>query len=725
MKERRRQPPRGVRNRSPSLPGASPPPVITAKLSGRDKDGDLIAEAVEWNVALHGPAPRIAVIASAQRRAEPAPRLGDVVLLRLHRSTREGVSYVGRVLKKIGRASERRVGLVRLDSRGGAQVVAIEKRAAGWSWGIRPDDLHGASDGDLVAFETITPPRASRPMAKVSDILGRLEGAKALSLIAIARHGLPYRFSAEALAEAEAARLSGGPREDWRALPLITIDPADARDHDDAVHASADSDPANPGGFVITVAIADVSAFVPTGSLLDLEARERGNSIYFPDQVVPMLPEHLSNGLCSLRPDEDRAALAIRMIIDAGGRKRGQSLHRILMRSAAKLSYPQAQAAIDGEPTDITAHVLDTLLRPLWAAYGALTQARNKRSPLALDLAERKLLLKPDGSLDRVVVPPRLDAHRLIEEYMIAANVAAAELLEARRQPLIYRVHDQPSLDRLSSLRDFLSTLDIPFAKGGVMKAALFNRTLEKVRGLPVELLVNEAVLRTQAQAEYSTHNLGHFGLNLGRYAHFTSPIRRYADLTVHRALVRAYRLGSDTGQGLPEAELEQIALQTTLAERRATLAERETNDRIIATSLAGQVGAVFSARISGLTRAGLFVTLVDSGADGLVPMAMLGRDDFKVDEKRREISGRRSKTTWRQGDMIEVRLIEAQAIAGALRFEVLPASRQGPRSGASMPSSSETAERRGKSSVIKSGKARRGADGSASGADRHVVDDE
>ena len=724
MTGRRRQPPRGVRNRSPSPPGASPPPVITAKLVGRDKDGDLSAEPVDWNVAAHGPVPRIAVIAASQRRVGPAPRLGDVVLLRLHHSTREGGGYVGRVLKKIGRASERRVGLVRLDSRGGAQVMAIDKRSAGWTWGIRSDDLRGASDGDLVAFETITAPRAARPMAKVSDVLGRFEGTKALSLIAIAQHGLPYRFSAAALAEAEAARLSGGPREDWRALPLVTIDPADARDHDDAVHAAPDADPANPGGFVITVAIADVSAFVPAGSQLDLDARERGNSIYFPDQVVPMLPERLSNGLCSLRPGEDRAALAIRMIIDAHGTKRRQTLHRILMRSVAKLSYAQAQAAIDGRPTDVAAHVVDTLLRPLWAAYGALAQARNKRSPLALDLAERKLLLKADGSLDRVVVPPRLDAHRLIEEFMIAANVAAAELLEARRQPLIYRIHDQPSLERMSSLRDFLSTLDVPFAKGGVLTPALFNRALEKVRGLPVELLVNEAVLRTQAQAEYSIHNLGHFGLNLGRYAHFTSPIRRYADLTVHRALVRAYRLGGDAGDGLGEAELEDVTVQTTLAERRAALAERETIDRIIATSLAGEVGTVFSARISGLTRAGLFVTLVDSGADGLVPMAMLGRDEFKVDEKKREISGRRSKMTWRQGDMIEVRLVEAQAIAGALRFEVLPALRQKTTSGADAPSSGASAGQRGTSLGKKSGKTRRNADGSASGAGRHAVDD-
>lgn len=654
------------------------PPVITAKIIKRDGHGHLVAQPLEWNGEAAGPAPQITVLASPLKRRGPAPGFGDVVLLRVQRSGKEADRYVARVLKRIGRAEERRIGLLRIVPHHGAHIEAVEKRAAGLSWHVKPAELKGAEDGDLVAFEATTPARAVRPMAKILDILGRMDRPHALSTIAIAQHGLPFSFSSQALNEARLARVSKAAREDWRALPLITIDPKDARDHDDAVHATPDTDPKNPGGFVLTIAIADVAAFVPVGSALDGEARERGNSVYFPDQVVPMLPEHLSNGLCSLKAGEERAALAMRITIDAQGRKLGASLHRILMRAAAKLAYEEAQAMIDHPPAG-AGPLRDEVLVPLWAAYRALAQARDKRGPLALDLKERKLVLDDDGRLQKVVTPARLEAHRLIEEFMITANVAAAEMLEEKRVPLLYRVHDQPSLDRLNALRDFLATLDITLAKGQVMKPSLFNRVLGLARGTNDEMLINEAVLRTQAQAEYSTRNLGHFGLNLGHYAHFTSPIRRYADLMVHRSLIRAFKLGDDGMEDDGLAELDQIAAQVSLAERRATIAERETADRIITQALAGQIGEVFAARISGMTRAGLFVTLKDTGADGLVPMNFLGRDEFKLNERAREISGRRSGLRFKQGDEIEVRLLEASPIAGALRFEVLPKRREKP----------------------------------------------
>ena len=447
---------------------------------------------------------------------------------------------------------------------------------------------------------------------KVKERLGSLASEKAVSLIAIHSHEIPQAFSPAALREAEAAKpatLAG--REDWRELPLVTIDPPDAKDHDDAVHAELDPDPNNKGGYIVNVAIADVAFYVRPGSALDRDALTRGNSVYFPDRVVPMLPERISNDLCSLVPGEPRGALAVRMVIGADGRKRSHSFHRILMRSAAKLNYAQAQAAIDGRPDDTTGPLLDPILKPLYDAYATVKKARDERDPLDLDIPERKILLKPDGTVDRVIVPERLDAHKLIEEFMILANVAAAEMLEKKALPLIYRVHDEPSLEKVHNLQEFLKTLDLPFAKSGALRPALFNRVLAQVKGHDSEPLVNEVVLRSQAQAEYAAENYGHFGLNLRRYAHFTSPIRRYADLVVHRALIRGLGLGEGA---LPDTEtpetLSEVAAQISVTERRAMKAERETADRLIAHFLADRIGATFQGRISGVTRSGLFVKL-------------------------------------------------------------------------------------------------------------------
>jgi ribonuclease R len=478
-------------------------------------------------------------------------------------------------------------------------------------------------------------------------------------------------------AAAKPATLSG--REDWRHMPLITIDPPDAKDHDDAVHAEKDTAANNHGGFIITVAIADVSQYVTPGSALDREALVRGNSVYFPDRVVPMLPERISNDLCSLRPREDRAALAVRMVIGADGRKRSHMFHRIMMRSAAKLSYEQTQLAIGGRTDEVTEPLIKPVLEPLYAAYEALTRARTERQPLDLDLPERKILLKHDGTVDRVVTPERLEANRLIEEFMILANVAAAETLEKARVPLIYRVHDEPGIEKIHAMREFLASLQIPFAKAGSLRPEQFNHILARVKGGDNEQLINEVVLRTQAQAEYAAENYGHFGLNLRRYAHFTSPIRRYADLIVHRGLIRALKLGSD---GLPEGidvkMLAEISAQISATERRAMLAERETKDRLIAHFLADRIGATFDGRISGVTRAGLFVKLSDTGADGFVPARTIGNEYFRFEETARSMVGNRSGETYRLGDAVTVKLVEAAPVAGALRFEILSDGRQG-----------------------------------------------
>jgi ribonuclease R len=480
-------------------------------------------------------------------------------------------------------------------------------------------------------------------------------------------------FSAATVAEAEAAkpvRLHG--REDWRELPLVTIDPADAKDHDDAVFAEADADEKNPGGFIVTVAIADVAAYVRYGSALDREALKRGNSVYFPDRVVPMLPERISNDLCSLREGEDRPALAVRMTFSAEGRKIRHSFHRIMMRSAAKLAYSQAQAAIDGMPDDKTGPILEVVLKPLWDAYAVLKRGRDGRQPLELDLPERKIVLKEDGTVDRVIVPERLDAHKLIEEFMIQANVAAAETLEAKKQKLVYRVHDAPSLAKQESLREFLQTLGLSLARGAQMKPSQFNGILDRVRGQDNEGLVNEVVLRSQSQAEYSPANIGHFGLNLRRYAHFTSPIRRYADLIVHRGLIAALGLGPDGLTPNEEARLEDVGVLISAAERRAMKAERDTVDRLIAAYLAERVDDRFDARISGVTKSGLFVQLPQYGADGFIPVSSLDGDYYIYDEAARSLFGERTGKGYQLADRVEVRLVEVAPMAGAMRFEML-----------------------------------------------------
>jgi ribonuclease R len=654
------------------------PPTVMADITGRDSDGELIATPTEWDEEASGAPPKIRI--HVPRRPQPgtAAGVGDRALLRVEKPDAEGGVYSGRVIKVIDHAKNRVLGIFRKLADGGGRLVPVDKKQAGRELNIAKADSGGAEDGDLVSVDLVRSRGFGLASGKVKERLGSLASEKAVSLIAIHAHEIPQAFSPAALREAEEAKpatLQG--REDWRDVPLVTIDPPDAKDHDDAVHAEADPDPNNKGGYILNVAIADVAFYVRPGSALDRDALTRGNSVYFPDRVVPMLPERISNDLCSLVPGEPRGALAVRMIIGADGRKRSHSFHRILMRSAAKLSYAQAQAAIDGRPDDITGPLLDPILKPLYAAYGCVKLARDERSPLDLDLPERKILLKPDGTVDRVVVPERLDAHKLIEEFMILANVAAAEMLEKKALPLIYRVHDEPTLEKVHNLQEFLKTLDLPFAKSGALRPALFNRVLAQVKGHDSEPLVNEVVLRSQAQAEYSAENYGHFGLNLRRYAHFTSPIRRYADLVVHRALIRGLGLGEGA---LPQTEtvetLSEVAAQISVTERRAMKAERETADRLIAHFLADRIGATFQGRISGVTRAGLFVKLTDTGADGLIPIRTLGTEYFNYDEARHALVGSRSGAMHRLGDVVDVRLVEAAPVAGALRFELLSEGR-------------------------------------------------
>lgn len=628
---------------------------------------DLHAYPAQWNEE-EGEKPRVTVLGGRDARVAPAP--GDRILARIDAGEAEIPVYTAKAMKILDKPRRGQIGIVRMDD-DGARLLPVDRKLK--EMRIPLGDLLTAADGDLVEVEVKLSGRLMIPRAKVTAVIGNPMSEGAISLIAIHNLEIPYRFPQSVIREADAAteaNLKG--REDWRDVPLITIDPADAKDHDDAVYAEPDQDPANPGGHIVTVAIADVAAYVHPGSELDREAYLRGNSVYFPDRVVPMLPERISNELCSLKQGVPRAALAVRMVIGADGRKRNHSFHRILMRSAAKLSYQQVQAAIDGQVDEQTGPLLDPILRPLYAAYDVMVHARNHRGPLELDLPERKIVLDDKGMVLDIRVPERLEAHRLIEEMMIAANVAAAETLEQKRSALLYRVHDEPSSEKLQALRDFLGSLQIAIKKSDSVRATDFNGILAQSRKAGNVEQVSEMVLRSQAQAEYNAENYGHFGLNLDRYAHFTSPIRRYADLIVHRALITALNLGED---GLTEREMLQlpsIAQHISATERRAMRAERETADRLLAQFLATKIGAKFEGRISGVTRSGLFVRLFETGADGFVPASSLGQDYYRYVEERQSMIGERGGEKFTLGDRVTVRLLEAAPVAGALRFELL-----------------------------------------------------
>ncbi len=652
------------------------PSVVLADVVARDPDGELIAVPTEWDEEAHGSPPKIRIHIPRRSRPGEIAGIGDRALLRTEEieDSGEEIRHQGRVIKVIDRAKHRVLGIFRSLPGGGGRLAPVEKKQLGKELAIPAGATADAQDGDLVAAEVTRSAGYGLQSARIRERLGSLKTERAVSMIAIHAHGIPNVFPRAALAEAEAAfaaDLSG--REDWRQVAFVTIDPADAKDHDDAVHAVADSDPGNPGGHVVCVAIADVAHYVRPGSALDREALVRGNSVYFPDRVVPMLPERISNDLCSLKAGVDRAAIAVRMVIGADGRKRSHAFHRVLIRSAARLHYAQVQDAIDGAADEAIEPLVPMAIEPLYAAYAAVKRARDDRAPLELDLPERKILLKPDATVDRVVTPPRLESHRLIEEFMILANVAAAETLERARVPLIYRVHDEPALEKIQALREFLRTLDISLQKSQALRPADFNRILARVEGSDVAKLVHEVVLRSQSQAEYAAENYGHFGLNLRRYAHFTSPIRRYADLIVHRALIRALKFGRD---GLPEGEdvrsLGEIGAKISATERRAMVAERETVDRLIAHFLAEKIGATFDGHIGGVTRAGLFVKLDDTGADGFIPARTLGSDYFRYREAEHALVGEATGATHRLGDRVKVRLVEAIPVAGALRFELL-----------------------------------------------------
>ena len=641
------------------------PEMAMLEISGSDADGDLLARPVEWDSNEEPPVIHVMPVKDGAALGEGARFLA--------RLEKRGASYEARLVRRLEAVAgiERILGVVRQTPHG-LRVMPVERKARG-EYALDKRDAKDAKNNELVLCELVGRKVAGFPKVKVVERIGSMDSPRTISLIAIHAHGIPTVFPQEVIDEAKAAQpITPEGRTDLRSIPLVTIDPEDARDHDDAVWAGPDDSPENKGGHVVLVAIADVAHYVTPGSALDKEALKRGNSAYFPDRVVPMLPEELSADLCSLKEGVDRPCLVARMVFDAQGRKIAHKFLRGVMRSAARLTYALAQKAFDGHPDADMSAVAKKTLADLWRAYHTLTIAREKRSPLDLDLPERRIVLGADGKVASIAYRERLESMKLIEECMVLANVAAAEALEASRTPLIYRIHDTPSKEKLFAFGDFLRTLNINFAKGQVMQPGIFNRILAGAKGTVHEAVMNDVVLRSQAQAIYDAANIGHFGLNLAKYAHFTSPIRRYADLIVHRALIRGLGLGG--GGGLTDREVKQlpeIAAAISMTERRAMAAERDSTDRYVAAYMEAHLGATFEARITGVIKFGLFVRLKDSGAEGLLPARSLGAEYFRHDERRQAMVGERSGKAYGLGDLISVKLMEAAPVTGGLRFEL------------------------------------------------------
>ena len=644
------------------------PPIGVIRVTGPDAQGDLGAEPAE--AAQAGAAVTIRVV---EKAGQPALGAGDRVLAKLLPTGPD--SYDAHPIRKLQSSAPSILGIFRAGPEGG-RILPIDK-GEDREWRVPKAEIGGARDGELVEAERIPGPRSDArmglPRARITQRLGNPGAPRAVSLIAIHQHGIPDRFPDDVLAEAEAAGEPTGHREDLRedlrALDFVTIDPSDARDHDDAVHAMPD--PESRDGFIVWVAIADVAAYVRPGSALDDEARTRGNSSYFPDRVVPMLPDRLSGDLCSLHEGVDRPVIAVRLSVDAQGNKTGHRFARALIRSRASLSYEQAQAAFDGQ-LDAATEPLAPMLSALNGAWRATLIARAQRQPLDLDLPERRIVLDDAGQVTSVAFKDRLDAHKVIEEFMVMANVAAAETLLAKRVPLLFRVHEEPALEKLDALREVVAGIGLRLAKGQVLHTRHLNALLAQAATTPFAELVNMSTLRSMTQAYYSPEHLGHFGLALRSYAHFTSPIRRYADLIVHRALITAHGWGDDGLSETDKATLAETATQISETERRSMAAERDTTDRYLAAFMADRLGATFQGAIAGVARFGLFVKLDETGADGLVPIRSLGDEYFRHDPESQTLTGERSGKTLGLGQRVSVKLAEADGITGGLILELL-----------------------------------------------------
>jgi ribonuclease R len=630
------------------------PPVTVVEITGTNEDGEAIATPVKWEDTNKAP-PHIIVTTEHKRQS---PAVGEHVLVKLRNTGKN--SYEAGVLRILPKKTQRKVlGVFQATKRGG--VLEPVNRKKQHHYFVPKEYCGDIASGELVLAEVSA---GSKDEARIIERLGDSESPQSYSLIAIHHHEIPVDFSAEALEQAESAQpptLSDG-RVDLRKYALITIDGADARDFDDAVWAEKTRD-----GWHLIVAIADVAHYVPPDSPLDKEAIERGNSTYFPDRVVPMLPEALSNGLCSLRPDEDRYCLAVHLTIDEDGTLLKHKFVRGLMRSHARLTYEQVQHAWDTKDGD---PALLQRLEPLYGAFKALYNFREKRGALELNLPEYYTKLDDDGQVSEIAVRQRLDSHRLIEEFMVCANVAAAEAIERSGYEAIFRVHEAPAPAKVSELISFLKTMDYSLPK--TPQGKHFNQLLEKVSDTPEEALINGSILRAQMQACYTPNNLGHFGLGLEMYCHFTSPIRRYADLVVHRALIA---MAEGKAPEFDESKLGSIANHISETERKSMLAEREAKDRYVTAFMATHGDAEFTGSISSVGNFGIFVTLHDNGASGIIRMGDLGDDFYVYDEKTHRLVGRHSGSCFQLGQRVTITVQEADTQLGTLRFSLVSAA--------------------------------------------------
>lgn len=642
-----------------SVPNALPS-VGIIQVTHIDIDGDVFAVPLEWDEEVQGEKPRVELLSNAPVKE------GDRVLAKLKKYNDK--LYEATLIRRLDKQRATVMGQVK-KTRNGFILQPVDKKAK-YDFDITQSDLGDAKEGDLAIGEVISARGLRRKKVKIEDVLGHRDDVNAISLIALHEAGMHEKFLDKVIEETVDLKVpplknKKFEREDLRHIPLVTIDGSDARDFDDAVFAQR-----TDKGFHLIVAIADVAHYVRTGSNLDKEAYRRGNSTYFPDRVVPMLPEALSNDLCSLRPNEDRACMGFHLWINEHGELTKHKVFRGLMRSHARLIYEQVQAAKDGVTDDLTAPLMKDVIEPLYEAYEVLDKARQKRGALDLDLPERQIIIDDKGKMTGVRTRDRLDAHKLIEEFMILANVAAAQALEAKHAPCVYRVHDRPSTEKLDSAREFLDSFGLTLPSG-IAKPTQINHLLKKAAESDYSSLISTVILRTQSQAIYSPENIGHFGLALNKYGHFTSPIRRYADLLVHRSLIRAYKLGDG---GLSDEEtvtLEEKADHISTTERTSSDAERSAVDRFTAAWMSEHIGTEFSGKINSVTRFGLFVTLDENGADGLIPMRSLPDDFYIHDEQQHALIGRRHGRIYRLGAPIQVRVKEADGITGSSVFEV------------------------------------------------------
>jgi ribonuclease R len=581
---------------------------------------DLFLSPREMHKALHGDRASAKVI-GVDRRGRPEGEIVDVLV----HANREVV----------GRIHEER----------GVWFVEAENRRINQDLIVPPDGRNGAQAGQVVVVEIVEPPSAHREaIVRVKEILGSATDPGIEIEIALRKHTLPFEWSAAG--ERQAARLPQAVRPtdrrgrtDLSGLPLVTIDGESAKDFDDAVYCEPDGD-----GWRLIVAIADVSHYVRDGDALDGDARERGTSVYFPRRVIPMLPEVLSNELCSLKPDVDRLCMACDMRIDAQGEIVSYAFYPAVMHSRARLTYTQVYAWLMADGATAKTGAAPAALRKhlvhLHTLYRALAAARGRRGAIDFDTPELAIEFDAKGRIARIVPAPRNDAHRLIEECMLAANVCASRLLEEHGQPALHRVHEAPPPDKLAALRDFLGGSGLTLSGGDSPQARDYAALIERIGGRADFALLQTVLLRSLAQAQYSPDNVGHFGLAYETYAHFTSPIRRYPDLLVHRA-IRAVLTGKRyTPSGMSWAEL---GVHCSMTERRADDASRDVLQWLKCNYMSDKVGETFPGTISGVASFGIFVTLDGLDIDGLVHVTELPRDYFHFDAVRHALIGERS----------------------------------------------------------------------------------